>query len=143
MIPAQWKDCLKVGLAEAQPKVVKETGCFHITPHSAHVLFLLLEPVALVHLSQESSTGSPPHIVVCQGGKHWQFFESAVVFCKRSYRSLSRHLTTSCLHWIHLQRTGQCSQKCTQCSWHFFTCTESGLTLQTHITYLTHTQTNK
>lgn len=29
--PAQWKDCLKVDPVEAQPKVVKETGCFHIT----------------------------------------------------------------------------------------------------------------
>lgn len=53
VISAQWKDCLKVDLAEAPPKVVKETGCFHITQDIPLIFFFLQGPVTLVHFSQE------------------------------------------------------------------------------------------
>lgn len=36
---AQWKDRLKVDLVEAQPKAVKETGCFHITQDIPLIFF--------------------------------------------------------------------------------------------------------
>lgn len=39
VIPAQWKDCLKVDLAEAQPEVVKETACFYITQDLLLIFF--------------------------------------------------------------------------------------------------------
>lgn len=39
VIPAQWKNCLKVDLAEALPNVETETGCFHITRGIPHIFF--------------------------------------------------------------------------------------------------------
>lgn len=36
---AKWKDYLKVDIEEAQPKVVKETGCFHITQDIPFMFF--------------------------------------------------------------------------------------------------------
>lgn len=44
--PAQWKDCLKVELVEAQRKVWKETGCFHIT-QDIPLIFLFFRDLSL------------------------------------------------------------------------------------------------
>lgn len=50
--PAQWKHGLKVDNAEAQPKVAKETACFHII-HHIPLIFLSSEPC---HLNASQST---------------------------------------------------------------------------------------
>lgn len=44
--PAQWKDRLKVELVEAQRKVWKETGCFHIT-QDIPLIFLFFRDLSL------------------------------------------------------------------------------------------------
>lgn len=49
---AQWKYCLKVELTEAQPKVARETGCFHIV-HDIPLIFFSSEPCRL-NVSQSS-----------------------------------------------------------------------------------------
>ena len=45
--PAQWKDCVKVDLVEAQPKVAKETGCFHITQDIPLIFFFFFWELSL------------------------------------------------------------------------------------------------
>lgn len=42
---AQWKDCFRADIVEAQLKVVKETGCFHITQDIPLIFVLLQGPV--------------------------------------------------------------------------------------------------
>lgn len=44
---ANWKDCLKVDLVEAQPKVVKETSCFHITQDIPLIFFFFYGDLSL------------------------------------------------------------------------------------------------
>lgn len=101
--------------------------------HSTHILFLLQGPVSLMHTSRESSS-SQPHIVFSFVLNINWIPEGCITPCYSVHnaasqegntgRLLSRGLlcfirgciarchVTSCLHFIHLQRTGQSSQKC-------------------------------